>query len=323
MGAAGDGWTYRENRRAFNDFPIMPRRLQGVSAEAIDLRTTLMGHDLPFPMITCPMGGQGMFHAKAEVATSGGTGMAGTLYVSSGAATKPMEDIAKATPGPKWFQIYMNKDMEINRWLVQRPRRRILSHRSDTQMRWGRARATTSFDSAVLPMTSGLVATTPRSVRQNSLDQKRDLSYSDIGFLREASGLPVVVKGIVASTGRPGSAERRRGLQSGFHRPAAARWTAFGFPIHAAAGGRCGRGPRAGDLRQRHPARHRRVQGGGAHGTVVAISRRCCKEFDVWWRAWCKNVYAHISAELKSAMLLSGVARVTALKREHLALNKA
>jgi hypothetical protein len=30
------------NRRAFNDFPIMPRRLQGVSAEAIDLRTTLM-----------------------------------------------------------------------------------------------------------------------------------------------------------------------------------------------------------------------------------------------------------------------------------------
>jgi isopentenyl diphosphate isomerase/L-lactate dehydrogenase-like FMN-dependent dehydrogenase len=36
-----------------------------------------------------------------------------------------------------------------------------------------------------------------------------------------------------------------------------------------------------------------------------------------------KNVYAHISAELKSAMLLSGVAKVTALKREHLALNKA
>ncbi|MGA9006269.1 MAG: twin-arginine translocation signal domain-containing protein [Xanthobacteraceae bacterium] len=27
MGPAGDGWTYRENRRAFNDFPIMPRRL--------------------------------------------------------------------------------------------------------------------------------------------------------------------------------------------------------------------------------------------------------------------------------------------------------
>src|SRR3954470_21136713 len=54
MGPAGEGWTYRENRRAFNDYPINPRRLQGVSNEAIDLRTKLLGHELPLPMITCP-----------------------------------------------------------------------------------------------------------------------------------------------------------------------------------------------------------------------------------------------------------------------------
>jgi L-lactate oxidase len=100
MGPAGEGVTYRENRRAFNDFPIMPRRLQGISDTAIDLRTKILGHDLPFPMITCPMGGHGMFHVKAEVATAGGTGMAGTLYVSSGAAHKPMEDIVQGdAPG--------------------------------------------------------------------------------------------------------------------------------------------------------------------------------------------------------------------------------
>ena len=40
IGPAGEGVTYRENRRAFNDYPIMPRRLQGISAEAIDLRTS-------------------------------------------------------------------------------------------------------------------------------------------------------------------------------------------------------------------------------------------------------------------------------------------
>jgi L-lactate oxidase len=82
MGAAGDAWTYRENRRAFNDFPIMPRRLQGVSGDAVDLRTKLMAHDLPFPMITCPMGIQGMIHANAEVASAHGTGTAGTLSMS-------------------------------------------------------------------------------------------------------------------------------------------------------------------------------------------------------------------------------------------------
>ena len=41
MGPIGDGWTYRENRRAFNDFPIMPRRLQGTLESDIDLRTQI------------------------------------------------------------------------------------------------------------------------------------------------------------------------------------------------------------------------------------------------------------------------------------------
>ena len=36
-----------------------------------------------------------------------------------------------------------------------------------------------------------------------------------------------------------------------------------------------------------------------------------------------KSVYAHIAAELKSAMMLSGVAKVTEIKRDHLALTKA
>jgi lactate oxidase len=118
MGPAGDGWTYRENRRAFNDFPIMPRRLQGV--KDIDLRTTLLGHDLALPVFTCPTGQQRTFHLNAELPNAAGTGMAGSLFVASGASSRPMEEIAKATPGPKWFQIYMNRDMELNRWLVQR-----------------------------------------------------------------------------------------------------------------------------------------------------------------------------------------------------------
>ena len=212
MGPAGDGVTYRENRRAFNDYPIMPRRLQGISAEAIDLRTKLLEHDLPFPMITCPMGGHGMFHVNAEVATAGGTGTAGTLYVSSGAAHKPMEDIAKATPGPKWFQIYMNRDMEINRWLVQRARAAGFSaivltadalgpNPADEYVRLG------SFEPPGLTQGNHDPALGGRGTFR---DFKRDLSFSDIGFLREASGLPVIVKGHRAARGYPPVDRRRR-----------------------------------------------------------------------------------------------------------------
>ncbi len=68
MGPSGDGWTYRENRRAFNDFPIMPRRLQNVNDTDIDLRTKLLGHELSIPVFTCPTGQQGNFHVNAELA---------------------------------------------------------------------------------------------------------------------------------------------------------------------------------------------------------------------------------------------------------------
>jgi lactate oxidase len=73
MGPAGDGWTYRENRRAFNDFPIMPRRLQNVGEDDIDLRTTLLGHGLPLPVFTCPTGLQGVIHVDAELPNAAGT----------------------------------------------------------------------------------------------------------------------------------------------------------------------------------------------------------------------------------------------------------
>ncbi len=199
MGWCGAGLTYRENRRSLDETPIMPRRLRGVSDEAFVLRTSILGHDLPIPMITCPMGGHGMFHVDAETATAGGTGAAGTLYVSSGASNKPMEEIAKATPGPKWFQIYMNRDMEINRWLVQRAKAAEFSAivlaadalgrgQSDDYIGLGRPRDPTLTTGNHDPKLGG---------HGNFGDMKRDLSFSDIGFLHQASGLPVITKGVV------------------------------------------------------------------------------------------------------------------------------
>jgi lactate oxidase len=323
-GPMGDGWTYRENRRAFNDFPIMPRRLQGVGAEAVSLRTTLLGHELPLPVITCPMGIQAMVHTEADIASARGTGMAGSLYVLSGATTRLPEDVAAATPGPKWFQIYMNRDMEINRWLVQRARAAGFSaivltadalgpNQSDDFIRLGRP-----FPPDLQP--GGSIHNPVLGGRGNFRDQKYDISFGDIAFLHEASGLPVVVKGVVhpqdirecLAAGAAGIWVSNHGGRQMDGVPASI--TMLGPAVEAVAG----RVPVILDSGVRRGIDVFKALAMGA--TAVAIGR------PVLWGMICggapgvKSVYAHIGAELKAAMLLSGVAKVTALRREHLAL---
>ena len=324
IGPAGEGLTYRENRRAFNDFPIMPRRLQGISDTAIDLRTRLLGHDLPFPMITCPMGGHGMFHVKAEVATAGGTGMAGTLYVSSGAAHKPMEDIAQATPGPKWFQIYMNRDMEINRWLVQRAKAAGFSAIVLTADALGpnQAEEYIRLGSFVQPGLTQGNHDPALGGRGTFRDFKRDLSFGDIAFLREASGLPVVVKGIVQPD------DIRESLAAG----AAAIWVSNhggrqldGVPaaismLRPAADAVAGRAPIIFDSGIRRGIDVFKALALGA--TVVAVGRPVLWGLIVGGAPGVKSVYGHLTGEMKSAMLLSGVAKVTDIKREHVVPTK-
>jgi lactate oxidase len=321
-GPAGDGWTFRENRRAFNDYPIMPRRLQGVSDAAIDLKTTLLGHALPFPMIVCPMGSQGMIHAEAEIATATGAGAAGALFVASGASNRPMEEIAKATPGPKWFQIYMNRDMEINRWLMQRAKAAGFSAivltadalgpgQSDEFIRLGRP----------FPPDLGTGNHDPKlGGRGNFSDMKRDIGFDDIGFLHEASGLPVVVKGIV----RPD--DIGRALAAG----AGGIWVSNhggrqmdGVPasvsmLPAAVDAVAGRVPVILDSGIRRGIDVIKAVSLGA--TAVGVGRPVLYGLAIGGAPGVKSVFATLTREIRSAMLLSGVAKVTDLKRDNLVM---
>jgi lactate oxidase len=324
MGPSGDGWTYRENRRAFNDFPILPRRLQNVNDTDINLRTKLLGHDLSIPVFTCPTGQQGNFHVDAELPNAAGTGMAGSLFVASGASNKPMEEIAKVTTGPKWFQIYMNRDMELNRWLVQRAKAAGYSAivltadalgpgQSDDYIALGRPRSPGLTVGNHDPALGG---------HGNFGDQKRNLSFSDIGFLHEASGLPVVVKGVVQPD------DIRESIASG----AVAIWVSNhggrqmdGGPasislLRAAVDAAGGRVPVVLDSGVRRGIDIFRALALGA--TAVGIGRPALWGLITGGSQGVKSVYAQLAFELKSTMLLSGVAKVTDLKPENVVLPK-
>jgi lactate oxidase len=321
MGPSGDGWTYRENRRAFNDFPIMPRRLQNVDDKDIDLHTTLLGHTLTIPVFTCPTGGQGTFHVKAELPNAAGTGMAGSLFVASGASNRPMEEIAQATTGPKWFQIYMNHDMELNRWLVQRAKAAGYSAiiltadalgpgQSDDYIALGRPRDPALTAGNHDPALGG---------HGNFSDMKRNLSFSDISFLHEASGLPVLVKGVVQPD------DIKQSLAEG----AAGIWVSNhggrqmdGGPasismLRTAVDTVAGRVPVVLDSGIRRGIDIFKALSLGA--TAVGIGRPALWGLINGGSQGVKGVYAQLAFELKSTMLLSGVAKVSDLNRGNLA----
>src|SRR6188472_508822 len=113
-------WTLRENVRAFDDYVFTPNRMGGVVRDKIDTSVSLLGATLPHPVIVTPMGSHGLVHPATEVATAEGAGRSGALLCVSSASTASMEDIGKASDGPKWFQMYLNVDEGLSREVLQR-----------------------------------------------------------------------------------------------------------------------------------------------------------------------------------------------------------
>ncbi|MDY4594714.1 MAG: alpha-hydroxy-acid oxidizing protein [[Pasteurella] aerogenes] len=198
-GAAGDEWTLRENRRAFDDYRIAAKRLVGLAAADIDLSTKLLNLDLPYPIMVAPMGVHGMVHEGLEKETAKGAGLANTLYCSSGASHASLEEIAQSTSGPKWFQLYYNNDEEVTRSLLTRAKNAGFSAIILTADALGPGQPD-NFIALGRPFRADLSFGNHDPKRGGSGDffnQKTSLTPEHIKFIKEFTGLPVIVKGLL------------------------------------------------------------------------------------------------------------------------------
>jgi len=106
MGPCATGWpTARIG--ALQRLPIMPR-LPNTLTTRDSTRARPAGHTLPIPVHM--RRAQGTSTCKAELAQCAGTGMAGLAVRCLGASNRPMEEIAQATIGPKWFRDLLNRE---------------------------------------------------------------------------------------------------------------------------------------------------------------------------------------------------------------------
>src|SRR5215470_15226410 len=102
IAGAEAGVTVRDNVAAFSELGFAPH-VAGLSAQR-EMSTTVMGQEISLPVLISPTGVQAV-HPDGEVAVARAAAARGTVMGLSSFASKPVEEVGKAT-GKLLFQCY-------------------------------------------------------------------------------------------------------------------------------------------------------------------------------------------------------------------------
>jgi isopentenyl diphosphate isomerase/L-lactate dehydrogenase-like FMN-dependent dehydrogenase len=202
-GGAGDEVTLRDNVSAFRRRRLRPRVMVDVSA--IDPSTSFLGTPLPIPVGLAPTAQHHFAHPEGEVATSRAAKEAGVLMCVSTIANRSLEDVAAVGPSPRWFQLYIHKDRGISRAMVERAAAagyRAIVITGDLPYPGYRERElrhpVVYEGEAAFGNFEGIVDSTGAELMR-LLDEviNTTVTWDEIEWVRELSGLPVLVKGIL------------------------------------------------------------------------------------------------------------------------------
>jgi lactate 2-monooxygenase len=153
-GSAGSGATARANREAFDRIRIVPRMLNGPAPR--DLTTTVLGHTIPAPVITAPIGVQSIVHPDAELAVARAAAGLGLPMTLSTVSSFPLEQVAEASgAGPRWFQLYWPNDEQVCASLLDRAKASGFTALVVTLDTWMLGWRPHDLDHAYLPFLTG------------------------------------------------------------------------------------------------------------------------------------------------------------------------
>jgi 4-hydroxymandelate oxidase len=218
-GGAEDEITLRENREAFRRRFLKYRVLVDVAER--DTRTTLLGQELPSPVILAPTAMHKLAHPEGEAATARAAAGMGTLMTLSSVSTTTLEDVAAAAEGgPRWFQLYCYAERAVTEMLVKRAYAAGYTALVVTVDVPYLGRRERDFRNAF---------TLPEGIRLVNFDnpvpasadegdsvlsqfiatlQTPTLSWDDLDWLRSLAPMPMILKGVVRADDAAKAAER-------------------------------------------------------------------------------------------------------------------
>ncbi len=110
--------TYRENEADFTRIKL--RQRVAVDIDRRSLVSTMIGQPVAMPIALAPTGLTGMLHADGEILAARAASKIGVPFTLSTMSICSIEDVAGNTDAPFWFQLYVMRDRDFIRRLIDR-----------------------------------------------------------------------------------------------------------------------------------------------------------------------------------------------------------
>ena len=215
-GGCGDEFTQRNNVEAFNRYGIVPRMFNGTAKR--DLSVSLFGRTLSAPIFMCPIGVVGLCSADnhGDLRVAEAAAKSGVPMMASTLSQDPMEEVAKKLDGtPGYFQLYTPKDRDLALSFISRAENAGFEALVVTLDTWVTGWRPRDLNSANFPQLRGLCLANyfsdPHFLRRLKKPVAEDpaaaiyewvnvfghiMTWDDLKWIREATRLPIVLKGI-------------------------------------------------------------------------------------------------------------------------------
>ncbi|MEK1926420.1 MAG: alpha-hydroxy acid oxidase [Rhizobium giardinii] len=110
--------TYRANEDDFHKIKLRQRVLVDMTNRSLE--STMIGQKVSMPLALSPTGLTGMQHADGEMLAAKAAEDFGVPFTLSTMSICSIEDVASATTKPFWFQLYVMRDRDFVRNLIDR-----------------------------------------------------------------------------------------------------------------------------------------------------------------------------------------------------------
>ncbi len=110
--------TYRSNESEFTKIKF--RQRVAINMDHRSIASTMLGQSVAMPVALSPVGMTGMQHADGEVLAAMAAKEFGVPFCLSTMSICSMEEVAKRTQHPFWFQLYVMRDKKFVSALIER-----------------------------------------------------------------------------------------------------------------------------------------------------------------------------------------------------------